>query len=260
MKYETILYAVEKDVALITLNLPDRLNATEELLIQELMHVTNVVAKDDDVGAVVITGNGRAFSAGGDLKTLEKGFDVVEGRHYLSRSIPWIMQLTQMEKPVIAAVNGLAVGSGFSIAMMCDFIFASDKAKFGMPYINIGLVPDIGAMYFLPRLVGLPRAKELYASGRMLTSNEAFEWGIANRVVGSDHLLDEALAFAGQLARGPRFSIAMTKKILNASHALTLGELLEYEAFAQSICFQTNEHKTAVKRFLEQARTKLENK
>ncbi len=257
MKYKTILYEIKNDVALITLNIPGRLNATEEQMIKDLMHVTDVVAKDDAVGAVVITGKGRAFSAGGDLKAMEKGFKPEEGRRYLSRSIPWIKQFTQMEKPVIAAVNGLAVGSGFSIAMMCDFIFASDNAKFGMPFINIGLVPDIGAMYFLPRLVGLARAKELYASGRMLTSNEAFEWGIVNRVVASSHLLDDTLGFAGKLAMGPRFSIAMTKKILNASHNLTLEELLEYEAFAQSLCFQTDEHKAMVKRFLENGLNKI---
>jgi len=251
MAFETILYSVDKGVATVQFNLPEKMNATEEKLIQELFDVTDVVADDKEVGAVILTGSGKAFSAGGDLSQMKEGFNAVEGREYISRSIPWIMKFVQMEKPVIAAINGMAVGSGFSIALLCDFIFMSEKAKIGLPFVQVGLVPDIASMYFLPRLIGLPRAKELYVTGRLVDANEAFQIGIANRVFPDDVLMEETKKFAEKLAAGPRVAIKLAKRIMNKSSNITLEQLMEYEAYAQSICFQTEDHREAVNSFFE---------
>lgn len=260
MSQEYILLSVEKGVATLKFNRPEILNATEEPLIQELMHLTDRVADDPGVGAVILTGAGKAFSAGGDLKRLEKGFNAVDGREYISRSIPWILKFVQMEKPVIAAVNGLAFGSGFSMALMCDFILASEKARFAQPYVHIGLVPDIGAMYFLPRLIGLPRAKELFVTGRELSAKEAQEWGIVNRVCPNDRLLEEAIQFGEKLAAGPQVAIKLAKRIMNNSVNISLQELLEYESYAQSVCFQTEDHQEGVRAFFEKTPPKFKGR
>ena len=260
MAYEKILYTVEKGVATITMNIPEKLNAHEERLIHEIQDVTDVVADDKEIGAVIITGSGRAFSAGGDLEYIKEGFTAVEGREYISRSIPWMMKFVQMEKPVIAAVNGLAVGSGFSMVLLCDFIFMAENAKIGMPFVQVGLVPDIGSMYFLPRLIGLPRAKELYVTGRMVKAEEALQMGIANRVFPDDKLMEKSTKFAAKLASGPRVAIKLAKRIMNSSSNLTLEELMEYEAYAQSICFQTEDHREAVQAFFEKRVPKFKGK
>lgn len=145
----------------------------------------------------------------------------------------------------------MAVGAGFSIALLCDFIYASDKAKFAQPFIHLSMVPDIGSMYFLPRLVGLQRAKEIYVTGRQLTAQEGMEWGFVNRVIPGDELMGEVRAFAEKLASGPRVAIRLAKKIMNLSLNISLESLLEYESYAQAVCFQTEDHKEGVKAFFE---------
>lgn len=251
MAYENIICSVEKGVATIRLNRPDILNAFEFQMIEEFEDATLKMARDEQVGAVIITGTGRAFSAGGDLKQMQKEFNTVAGRDYLTRSHPWLMQFVQMEKPVIAAVNGIAAGAGFSISLLCDFIFASDNATFSQPFIQVGLVPDMGSMYFLPRLIGLPRAKELFVTGKRLTAAEAHAWGIVNRVVAGDSLLQESQAFGERLSAGPRTAIKLGKRIMNMSVNLSLEQLIEYESGAQAICFQTDDHREAVRAFFE---------
>jgi len=156
-----------------------------------------------------------------------------------------------VRKPVIAAVNGYAVGAGFSLALLCDLIIAADTAKFGMAFIKVGAVPDCGALYFLPRLVGLPKAKELVFTGANIDAAEAYRIGIVNRVVPAAELLPEALRLGQQLADGPAVALALAKEILNASSSLSLEQVMELEIYAQSLCFQTEDHKEGVIAFLE---------
>jgi len=252
MNYKSIVYSVEGNVATIQMNRPENLNALVKEMKDELNDVIFKVSADEQVGAVIITGSGRAFSAGGDLQRLKEGFDpVIEGKKYFSQDWPWMMQLVNMEKPVIAAVNGFAVGAGFSIAMLCDFIYAAEGAKFGQAFLNVGIAPDLASMYFLPRLVGLPRAKELIFTTRQITSQEAYTMGIVNKVVPAGQLLSEVNALAVKLAAGPRLAIKLTKRILNMSGSIRLEELLEFESYAQAICFQTEDFREGVRAFFE---------
>lgn len=161
-------------------------------------------AADPAVGAVILTGAEKAFCAGGDLKKLNEGFPTAEaGYDYMKSFREMVTTFLNMPKPTIAAVNGFAVGAGFCIAMQADLILASDKAKFGMAFANVGLIPDLAGLYTLPRLVGLQRAKELVFTGRTIGAEEAGAMGIVNRVVPHEQLLDEAQKLARRLADGP---------------------------------------------------------
>ena len=195
-------------MALIQMNNPKAMNALEDELSAELLSAYQDVAADPDIGAVILTGAERAFCAGGDLKKLSKGFPTAEaGYDYMKSFRAMVTTFMNMPKPTIAAVNGFAVGAGFCIAMQADLILASDKAKFGMAFANVGLIPDLAGMYTLPRLVGLQRAKELIFTGRTIGAEEARDMGIVNRVVPHDELLSDAKKLAKQLADGPRVAL-----------------------------------------------------
>lgn len=251
MPYETIIYEKVGRVALIRFNLPGSMNALEARMAEEMMEAVKSCAADSEVGAVVLTGTGNAFSAGGDISRLMQGFELLEGRQYLRKAYPLLMELANVEMPVIAAVNGYAVGAGFSIALLCDIIFASEEAKFGQAFIKIGAVPDCGSMFFLPRLVGLQKAKELVFTGMNIDAQEAYRIGIVNRIFPPDRLLDESIKFAQRLAEGPRVAIRQAKRLLNMSAEVSLETMLELEAYAQSLCFQTEDHREGMIAFLE---------
>ena len=249
--YETIIYEKRGGVALLTMNRPDIMNALEAAMAQELVSAIRSSAADDEIGSIVLTGTGKSFSSGGDLSRLMQGFELLEGRRWLQEGYAQLMELANVKKPVIAAVNGYAVGAGFSLALLCDLIIAADTAKFGMAFIKVGLVPDCGALYFLPRLAGLQKAKELVFTGENIDAAEAHRIGIVNRVVPAAELLQEALKLGQQLAEGPAVALAQAKEILNASDGLSLEQVMELEIYAQSLCFQTEDHKEGAIAFLE---------
>ncbi|HOL17558.1 MAG TPA: enoyl-CoA hydratase [Bacillota bacterium] len=259
-EYETILYERRGNVALITMNRPEVMNALEAPLARDLISAIREAAADQEIGAIVLTGTGKVFSAGGDLGRLMQGFELLEGRRYLKEGYVHLLELARVPKPVIAAVNGYAVGAGFSLAMLCDIILAADTAKFGQAFIKVGAVPDCGALYFLPRLVGLARAKELVFTGDNIDAVEAQRIGIANRVFPADKLLEEALQLGQQLAEGPAVALAQAKEILNKSFDLNLEEVMELEIYAQSLCFQTEDHKEGVLAFLEKRKPVFKGK
>ncbi len=250
-EYKNIVFEKKDRVALIRMNRPDIMNSLEVSLAEELVRAVRTSAEDDEVGAVVLTGTGNVFSSGGDLSKLMEGFELVEGRQWLQDGYARIMELANIKKPVIAAVNGYAVGAGFSLALLCDLIFAADTAKFGMAFIKVGAIPDCGALYFLPRLVGLQRAKELVFTGKNIPAEEAYRLGIVNRVLSAEKLMDEAQEAAAQLSRGPAIALAQAKEILNKSETLDLNTVMELEIYAQSVCFQTADHREGVMAFLE---------
>ena len=231
------------------LNSPRTMNALEDVLFAELQEATSDVAADDAIGAVIITGSGCAFCAGGDLNRFAKGFSPEEGYSYMKAFAPWVKAFAGMPKPTIAAVNGYAVGAGFCIAMQADIIIASREAKFGMAFANVGLIPDLGGLYVLPRLAGLQKAKELVFTGQNISAEEARNIGIVNSVVEADLLEAESYKLARQLADGPRAAHRMAKLLINNSPNMTLDQLLEQEALIQSQCIQTDDHKNAVKSF-----------
>ena len=250
MSYHSIILTKADGVAVIQMNNPKAMNALEDELSAELLSAYKDVAADPAVGAVILTGAEKAFCAGGDLKKLNEGFPTAEaGYDYMKSFREMVTTFLNMPKPTIAAVNGFAVGAGFCIAMQADLILASDKAKFGMAFANVGLIPDLAGLYTLPRLVGLQRAKELVFTGRTIGAEEAGAMGIVNRVVPHEQLLDEAQKLARRLADGPRVALRMAKKVMNDSINMTLEQLLDLEPHAQSICFQSEDHKIGVQAF-----------
>jgi 2-(1,2-epoxy-1,2-dihydrophenyl)acetyl-CoA isomerase len=260
MPYETIVCEKRERVALIRMNQPDMMNALEARMAAELVEAFRDAAGDPATGAIVLTGTGNAFSAGGDISRLMQGFELLEGQQYLKRAYPQLMELANAELPVIAAVNGYAVGAGFSVALLCDIIFASEEAKFGQVFVNIGAVPDCGSMFFLPRLVGLQKAKELVFTGSNIDAREAYRIGIVNRVFPPDELLDESIKFAQKLAAGPPAALRQAKRLLNMSTEVSLETMLELEAYAQSLCFQTEDHKEGITAFLERRKPVFKGK
>lgn len=252
MAYHSILLTKEAGIALIQMNNPKAMNALEDELSAELLSAYRDVAADPEIGAVILTGAEKAFCAGGDLKKLSGGFPSAEaGYDYMKSFREMVTTFMDMPKPTIAAVNGFAVGAGFCIAMQADLILASDKAKFGMAFANVGLIPDLAGLYTLPRLVGLQRAKELVFTARTIGAEEAKEMGIVNQILPHERLLEEAKKLAKRLASGPRVALRMAKNVMNDSVNMTLEQLLDLEPHAQSICFQSEDHKIGVDAFFQ---------
>jgi 2-(1,2-epoxy-1,2-dihydrophenyl)acetyl-CoA isomerase len=237
MAYETIDVRIEDAVAEITLNRPDRLNAWTDQLGGELRSAILEDAAGDSVRSVLITGAGRGFSSGADVKEmLEQGSrgeapDV--GKMLRERYHPIIKGIRELPKPVVAAVNGPAVGIGCSLALACDLIWAAESSYFGLAFVNIGLVPDGGSTFLVPAAAGKARALEMALLGDRVSAAQALEWGLINRVVPDDKLMDEARGLARRLAAGPTRSYANSKRALNNSLMKIMDEQLDLEADIQ---------------------------
>ena len=252
---EKIIFEKENGVATIRINRPEVMNAFDAETEEKLARAINDAWQDDAIKALIITAVGAAFCTGVDIAGIE-GQSAQAVNASLKHAQKIIEALANMEKPVIAAVNGLAVGAGCSIAMACDIIIASSNAKFSQNFVKIGLVSDMGGMYFLPRMVGLARAKELLFTGATIDAEEAREIGLINRVVAEGDLEGAAKELARQIAAGPMKPIGLMKKILNQSTYLDLPTLLDLEAQAQMVCSQTDDHKKRVQAFLERKKKK----
>lgn len=264
MAYETITYEVAGGVATLTLNRPKSLNALNAEMTGELHKAFAEAAGDPDVRCLVITGAGRAFSAGADLTQLEGVYAAGEipplGDFLRHRYNPMILPVVRMEKPVVAAVNGFAAGAGASLAFACDFRIASEDAKFFQAFIKVGLIPDSGATFFLPRLVGLAKAIELGTLGDVIDAAEAERLGLVTKVVPADKLAEETSAFAARLAAGPTRAIALTKKALYYGAVHDLESAMDYEADLQGQIALTADHVEGVKAFLEKREPKFEGR
>jgi 2-(1,2-epoxy-1,2-dihydrophenyl)acetyl-CoA isomerase len=238
MPYETVELRVDDSVAEITLNRPERLNAWNEQFGNELRKAILEDAADPAVRAVLITGAGRGFSSGADLKEmLERGASAEEapevGDLLRERYHPIIKGIRELPKPVVAAVNGPAVGIGCSLALACDLIWAAESAIFGLAFVNIGLVPDGGSTFLVPIAAGKARALEMALLGDPIPASQALEWGLINRVVPDGELLGEARSLAKRLASGPTRSYANSKRALNNSLMKIMDEQLDLEADIQ---------------------------
>ena len=252
MAYENIIYEVSDRIATITLNRPDAMNATTDELYQEFQDALGQVASDPDVGCLILTGAGRGFCAGADLKARKDDMTPLQRRARHRWILKDILEpLVRLEKPVIAAINGVAAGAGFNIALACDFVIASDKASFIQAFAKVGLVPDLGGLYLLSRVVGIAKAKELCFTARKVGAEEAQVMGIANHVVPHDSLLDEARAIAATIAKGSPTALAMTKTLLNKSSSSTFDQMLEFESYAQTVAYLTPEYEEGVQAFRE---------
>ncbi len=253
--YTTINLQAKDGVCTITLDRAEVLNAFDETLTDELGGALKALARDESARVIVIAGSGRAFSSGQDLAELKEryipGYEPHLGEDLRSRYDPIIRRIRSMEKPVIASVNGVAAGAGCSLALSCDMRIASEHASFIEVFVNVGLIPDSGSTWTLPRLVGLGRAMELCCSGRKVDATEALRIGLVNRVVPADELEAETATFAAQLAALPARAIALTKRLLNQSFDNSLVAQLEQEAWAQETAGRTADHFEGVTAFLE---------
>ena len=245
-------------VLTITLNRPDVLNAFTAELHQQLVRAFKE-AREPEVRAVVVTGAGRGFCVGQDLNEFAEAAKDIAGRLRGSYH-PTVLAVRQLEKPVIAAVNGPAAGAGLSLACACDLRIAADDATFVPAFINIGLVPDMGGTYHVRRLLGTARAFEFMATGRRLTAAEAHAWGLVNEVVEADRLQARAAERAAELAALPTRGVALTKRLFDHAEHATLEEQLELEAQLQAAATQTEDFKEGVAAFLEKREPKFEGR
>ncbi|MBI5276506.1 MAG: enoyl-CoA hydratase/isomerase family protein [Burkholderiales bacterium] len=236
--------------AVVTLDSPETRNAFTPALKDGLARAVADIVADREVRAVVITGAGGHFCAGGDLRGMAGGaLAGAEGRLRMQTVNRWIRELVLLDRPVIAAVDGAAFGGGFSVALSADFVLATPRARFCMPFLKLGLVPDCGASYTLPRAVGVQRARELMLSAREVPAAEALALGIVMELHEPDALLARALALAASFAEAAPLAVSLLKR--NVADAGALDAALDAEANAQALAFGTAEHRAAVQRFLD---------
>lgn len=247
---------VDDKVAIIKLNRPEVRNAINDALRQEFIAVFERIAADETVRAVVLTGEGKSFCAGGDISGMKErlkapsGEVAFNGWRRQGQTHRSIALLHSLPKPVIAAVNGAATGLGCDMALACDFIVASEDAQFTMSFVKRGLVSDGGGMYFLPRRVGLSRAKEMIFTGRAVDAKEALSIGLADRVSPAEKLVADAVAWARELSQGSRASIAFSKSILDRTFESNEEQVFALGREAQAVCYTTAEHRASVESFL----------
>lgn len=254
--YSTIKVDRREGVGIITFNRPEVYNALSLLMREEINLALEALGKDEETKVLVITGAGKGFCSGGDVKEQRAGFDAISGQERVQTLQKTLLLMVNMEKPIICAVNGIAIGAGASLAIASDMIIAADEAKFSQTFINIAFIPDFGGLYFLPRLVGLARAKELVFTGRMIDAKEAKEIGLVNQVVPRAELNTVTFELARSIAKRSAKTLAFDKILLNRSMHSDLTTMLEMEAFAQGICFQSDEHKKALSELLSSKRKK----
>lgn len=248
---DTILRATSSGVLTLTLNRPEALNSFIVEMKEELLKALKDAARDKDVRVVVLTGAGRAFSAGQDLKERQAPGVSDLGTELRLRYNPIILAMRQLEKPIIGAINGVAAGAGISVALACDIVIAAENATFIEAFSRVGLVPDTGSTWFLPRLVGAARAAEMMFTADPVDAATAERIGLINRVVPADRLMDEATALAGRLAKAAPISLALAKRALNRTFEMGLADALEYEAQLQSIAGRSRDHVEGVAAFVE---------
>jgi len=259
MAYEQILFRIEDRVGLICLNRPEKLNALTAQMADEMTQAIDSLCANQDVGVIVVTGMGRAFCAGGDLA------DMVDPPAPPAEFFDWlrlhgnrmIRTLHFSPKPTIASVGGPATGAGFNIALACDMILASSRASFGQVFVRLGLHPDCGGTFFLPRRIGTARACELIFTGEIIPAEKAYEMGIVNRVVPPEQLEGETRKLAAKIAYGPPIALALAKGSIYKGMEVDLDTMLRMEGYAQSVLTHTKDYLEGVRAFKEKRMPKF---
>lgn len=244
-------YDVREAVAVITLNRPEKMNALTPEMRDALGTHFDTAARDPDVRAVLLTAAGKAFCASGDVSRMGD-FTPQSGHELLKLAQRMVRNLANIEKPVVAAVRGAVAGIGWSMALACDAVIASETARFSQVFRHVGLVPDGGAVYFLTQHLGIQRAKELVYAGRRVDAVEAHSLGLVNKVVPDAELEDTAFEYTRELATGPTFALGVAKKMFKLMYQPDLETLLDAEAWAQGLALLTDDHKEGVRAFFEQ--------
>lgn len=257
MPYTSILTEIRDRVGLVTLNRPQAMNALNNQLVTELMDALAVYDKDDNVGALVITGNEKAFAAGADIKEMvDKSADEMKRTDLVAV----FARIRDIRKPVIAAVSGWALGGGCELAMSCDMIVASETAKFGQPEITIGVIPGAGGTQRLTHAVGKAIAMEMVLNSRTLSAQEAMQFGLVNRVVPPERFLDEALELAGSIAARAPLAVQAGKKMVDQAFEIPLGEALEMERKEFYGLFTSQDQKEGMHAFIDKRKPNWKGK
>ena len=243
-------------IATLTLNRADKMNSMTTAMWYGLHDVVEEVRNDDGVKVLIMTGAGRAFCAGSDVQSRLAariaGEKVETTRKDLLLPVGFAASvLSSLNKPIIAAINGVAAGAGISLSLLCDIRIASDKARFGAAWIKVGLIPDVGATYSLPRTIGPDKALEIFFTGDIIDSKEAERIGLVTRVVPHDELMKVTEELAGRIARAPSVAIELTKRAVYRGLQNDLDKQLDFESYAQNLCRQTEDHREGVQAFME---------
>ncbi|MFV0296079.1 MAG: enoyl-CoA hydratase/isomerase family protein [Hyphomicrobiaceae bacterium] len=260
---ETMMEAVKLErkggVAILRLDDPAVLNALSPAIKQGMAEKVPVVLGDESVRAIVLTGTGKAFCAGGDIRAMQdkEGRKAPAVRKRMQAVHTWARALLDADKPIIAAVNGPAVGGGLAIALLADIVVASSNAYFLSAYSKLGVLPDVGVLQTLPWAIGSLRAKEMILLNRKYTAEEAVQIGLANRCVAPERLMDEALAMAEEIASGPTAMLSMSKVMMKRAYESSVDEFFEREAIAQGVAFGSDEFAEGVEAFLAKRKPKF---
>ena len=255
MSSEELLYEVKDRVAVLTMNRPERLNALTPAMREGILHAVTTANQDNSVRALILTGAGRGFCSGGDVKAMNEArtsgsFNTLDDRIAPVRDRV-VLAMRNADKPVIAAVNGPAAGAGMNIALACDIRIMARDATMGQTFSRRGLHPDWGGTYFLPRLIGIAKAAEMIWSGRMVSAEECFELGIVSKLSDPEKLMDEVTAMAEGFADGPPVAIRLAKRAMYRNVDSSLEEALEFETFAQNVCAATKDANEGISAFVE---------
>jgi len=253
MTYESLIYEAKDGIATLTLNRPDRLNALGGTLRDDLFDAVTRSAADPEVRVVVVTGAGKGFCSGGDVKAMGEAKAGQRERPLIEKIAPsrdrTLLAMREAPQPIIAAVNGAAAGAGMNLALGCDIRIASTAAKFTQAFVKRGLHPDWGGTYFLPRLVGTAKACEMIFTGDVIDAAEALRLGIVSRVVAPEELMPTAYELARRIAAGPPVAIRLAKRSIYANEDLDLRAALQNETMAQNICFETEDATEGIRAF-----------
>ena len=253
--YKCLLYEVKDGIATLTLNRPERLNALGDTLREDLQDAVTRASGDPEVRVMIVTGAGRGFCSGGDVKAMNERRESRSARPLMDKVAPGrdqtVLALRDAPKPVIAAINGAAAGAGMNLALCCDIRLASTAAKFAQAFVRRGLHPDWGGTYFLPRVVGTAKACELIFTGEVIDADEALRLGIVSAVYPAEELMPAALALARKIADGPPVAIRLAKRAIYHNLESDLRQALEFETFAQNICYETEDAAEGIRAFVE---------
>lgn len=251
MDYKNLIVEINDGIAIVKINRPKALNALNSETLAEIKDAGGKLNEDQSVRVVIVTGEGdKAFIAGADILEM-KDLTALEGMAFSQRGHDALATLENMGKPVIAAVNGYALGGGFEVALSCDIIYASEKAKVGFPETTLGIFPGFGGTQRTAKLVGLARAKELIYTGRTIGAQEAYEMGLVNKVVAQDQLMNEVMALAAQIRANGPLSIGLAKECINRSLFMSMEAGLVQEAKNFGLCFATQDQKEGMTAFVE---------
>ena len=260
MHYETILYEKKEGIATVTLNRPKSMNALNVQILEELSHVFAEMNGDTEIKVAIITGSAKFFGAGADISEMKDIATPLDAQRYFRTVRKAFQKIEEMEKPIIAAVSGLALGGGCEIALACDLRIAAENAVFGLPEIKIGVLPGGGGTQRLPRLVGMTKAKELLYTGEFINAEEAYRIGLVNRIVPLDSLMTEANILANKMAAQPGVALKMIKLSVDGGINMDIKSAIAYEARCFEILFSTEDQKEGMTAFMQKRKPGYQGK